>query len=271
MAVITCHLNPWGLGMRTSFDLILPEPVSGPQSSATPSTPDRKYPVLWLLHGGGSNRREWLLGTDILELSTRYGIAVVMPDAQISSYVDMVYGPKWFTYLTQSLPQFVYEHFPVSDDRGDNFIAGASMGGYGALKFALSCPMHYAAAAVMGSGVRLPQNFAAGKISNDSDNFLDKSLAASFGEDRQGVLDGPNDCYALARRAKEDGVDLPKLLSCCGKKDFTYAENVDFRDYMRSLGFPMEWVESGEGHTVQAWNEFLSVIMKWLPVKGKVS
>jgi putative tributyrin esterase len=278
MAVITCHLNETSLlGMATQVSIIIPEPAKGPLSlnvdSASLVPPDRKFPVLWLLHGGGDIHSDWLYRSDIFDLANQYEIAVVMPDAQMSFFTDMAHGPQWFTYLTKALPAYVYEHFPLSDRREDNFVAGASMGGYGALLFALRCPNQYAAAALLGSGVSLPQQYAAGPMSlGPSGGDFDRILGDAFGEDRSAVLDGPNDCYGLTRKLKEageTGVPFPKLLSLCGRRDFGYQQNIAYRDYVRSLGLACDWYETDADHSFKTWHDYLPVILEWLPIAKK--
>lgn len=62
----------------------------------------------------------------------------MIPRVETSFYTDMVYGHQYFTFVSEELPKFVRAIFPLSDKREDNFVAGMSMGGYGALKLALS-------------------------------------------------------------------------------------------------------------------------------------
>ena len=109
MAVFTCRFDSKALGFGTAFRMILPIPfVDG-----------KKYQ----------------------EHYDEYGIAVVMPDAQNGSYANMAYGPDWFTYLSEEFMEFVYQRFPVSRERKDNFISGMSMGGLGTFKMALRFPV----------------------------------------------------------------------------------------------------------------------------------
>ena len=74
-------------------------------------------------------------------------LAVIMPAVQNSFYTDMVHGGKFLTFLTEELPAMLHDLFPLSTERADTFVAGLSMGGYGAFKLALTRPDLYAAAA----------------------------------------------------------------------------------------------------------------------------
>ena len=59
-------------------------------------------------------------------------------------YQDMYRGSAYRTFFTEELPMFITSVFPVSKKREDTYIAGFSMGGYGAWYLALSAPHLYA-------------------------------------------------------------------------------------------------------------------------------
>ena len=66
-----------------------------------------------------------------------YGLTVVMPNGDVSFYTDMKHGCKYYTHIAQEIPRIAQEFLHVSGRREDSFIAGLSMGGYGALKIGL--------------------------------------------------------------------------------------------------------------------------------------
>ena len=70
-----------------------------------------------------------------------------MPSVGRSWYADMVNGPKYWTFISEELPAIARSFFPLSDRREDNFVAGLSMGGYGAFKLVLRFPDRFAAGA----------------------------------------------------------------------------------------------------------------------------
>lgn len=57
----------------------------------------------------------------------------------------MKYGYPYFTYLTKEIPALVEALFPVNKERGRRFVAGLSMGGYGAWKWAFAAPQFFGA------------------------------------------------------------------------------------------------------------------------------
>ena len=70
-----------------------------------------------------------------------------MPQVHRSFYADEAHGCRFWTFLSEELPAVVASFFRVSTRREDTFVAGLSMGGYGALKWALRQPERFAAAA----------------------------------------------------------------------------------------------------------------------------
>ena len=124
------------LGMTTSLRISLPDRFLIEQESAA-------LPVLYLLHGLSDDHTAWSRRTSVERYAESAGIAVVMPEVQRSFYTDMVYGLRYFTYIAEELPALCRRLFPLSERREDTFIAGNSMGGYGALKAALRFPERF--------------------------------------------------------------------------------------------------------------------------------
>ena len=100
---------------------------------------DGPHKVLYLLHALGENDSAYLRYADIERFAIDYNIAIIMPNADRSYYTDTAYGENYFTHISKEIPQYAKRFFHLSDKREDNYIAGFSMGGYGALKIGLSC------------------------------------------------------------------------------------------------------------------------------------
>ena len=141
MALIHCHFASEVLGLNRSMDVILPHDLP-PRKAA-----GRKAPVLWLLHGLSDDHTAWQRRTSIERYASERGLAVVMPSVDRGFYTDMAAGPRWWTHVSEELPRLVAAMFPVSARREETFVAGLSMGGYGAFKLALRQPRRFAAAA----------------------------------------------------------------------------------------------------------------------------
>lgn len=136
MALLEGSLRSEALRMDTAVTVSLPQKME-----------EAERPVLYLLHGLGDDHTAWVRRSNIDRYANREGIAVIMPEVQRGFYTDMVYGPAYFTYITEELPRLCASLFRVTEDPARTYIAGLSMGGYGALKAALRRPERYAAAA----------------------------------------------------------------------------------------------------------------------------
>lgn len=120
-------------------------------------TSTKKWPTLWLLHGGADDNNSWLKGTNIKQLALQHNMMVVMPDTSwCSAYSDWYnngkYGkPAWETYITAELRTLLETKYRA--DGSNAAVAGPSMGGLGALKFAQHHPEMFKAAASFSGNV----------------------------------------------------------------------------------------------------------------------
>lgn len=71
----------------------IPATVVLPDASA--KQPDRRFPVLYLLHGAGDNDRGWLDRTPVREMADLHGVIIVSPAAGNSWYFDSPEDPNW--------------------------------------------------------------------------------------------------------------------------------------------------------------------------------
>jgi S-formylglutathione hydrolase FrmB len=127
------------------------------------TAPAEGWPVLYLLHGLNGNCRDWsTLGglqktLDALVAERRVRpMVVIMPDAANSWYVDSaaVGGPgDYESALLTDLPDAIEKEFPVRRDRAGRAIAGLSMGGFGALRLALTRPDRFVAVASLSGAI----------------------------------------------------------------------------------------------------------------------
>jgi S-formylglutathione hydrolase FrmB len=148
MALLSVDFFSDVLEVGASMNVIWPQTtehqvgVSGGGAASRP-------PVLYLLHGRTDDHSAWARNTSVERYAVAAGFAVVMPAVQRSFYTDEVHGDRYWTFLSEELPALVGSMFQVSQRREDTFVAGLSMGGYGAVKWALRDPDRFAAAATM--------------------------------------------------------------------------------------------------------------------------
>ncbi|HET6427243.1 MAG TPA: alpha/beta hydrolase-fold protein, partial [Phycisphaerae bacterium] len=174
MALIHCDFFSEVLGLSMSMNVILPRRTSG-QIGMKGQRRSGKHPTLYLLHGRSDDHTVWLRRTSVERYAAPLGLAVVMPAAHLSRYTDMRHGGRYWTYISEEVPRVARELFGLSDRREDNFVAGLSMGGYGAMKMGLRrADLFCAAASLSGALVR--------DWSGDLDESNRESLERAYGD-----------------------------------------------------------------------------------------
>jgi len=111
------------------------------------SSPGRRYPVLYMLHGLGGDHREWAghgLFTAAGELMQRGEISpmiIVTPEGERGYWMDHARsGSRWGTYVARDLVSTIDGTYRTVRGRAGRAIGGVSMGGHGALQLALNHP-----------------------------------------------------------------------------------------------------------------------------------
>ncbi|UVI27473.1 alpha/beta hydrolase [Paenibacillus spongiae] len=255
MALINCDFYSEALGLSTSMTVILPQ-QSYSQIGMESKVFDRKHPTLYLLHGLSDDHTIWLRRTSIERYVAALGIAVVMPAVHRSFYADMKSGYNYWTFVSEELPTIARSFFPLSDLKEDNFVAGLSMGGYGAFKVALSHPDRYQAAASLSGSM---------DIASVADRFPD-DFARAFGT-REEAVGSRNDLFQLASDLSASSKQAPQLYQCCGTEDFLYDANLNFRDHAQQLGLPLTYEEEPGNHDWGYWDTKIQRVLEWLPLR----
>lgn len=101
-----------------------------------------RYPVLYLLHGLWGGYEDWLVRSNLIEYTASLPLIVVLPDAADSWYTNSATNPdlRFEDYIAKDVVAFVDENYRTLPFPAARFIAGLSMGGYGAIKLGLLYP-----------------------------------------------------------------------------------------------------------------------------------
>jgi S-formylglutathione hydrolase FrmB len=188
-------------------------------------------------------------------------LAVIMPSVHLSFYTDMAHGGKYWQFISEEVPAVVHDLFPLSTKRADTFVAGLSMGGYGALKLALTYPERYAAAASLSGAVDIREVVKG--HGDPSDEIWLAGMRNVFG-DLKSVPGSQNDLFTLAEKVSKSAVK-PRLYQCCGREDFLYADNLRFRDHIQGLSLALTYEEAHGEHNWAFWDKMIQNVLAWLP------
>ena len=154
MATLQMNFLSMRLGIQTNVSVFLPSFVPAPdaadKSFAALYPRDRRFRTLWLLGTEYGDDGEWLRESAILRIARSRDLAVVFPCPFEKLYSDDPKGQKFTGYITDELTAVCAGMFPLSRRREDNFIGGASLGAYGALKCALAAPERFGGVAMLG-------------------------------------------------------------------------------------------------------------------------
>jgi len=254
MAQISASIRSQALGFMTHIQVIIPQQHENPQA------PNEK--ILYLLHGLSDDSTAWCRRTRIYEYAEKNNYMVVMPEVQRSFYSDMAYGSKYFTYVTEELPAICEKLFNIRHKRENTFVAGLSMGGYGAAKCALSRPEFYAAAACFSGAMDMKARIEESK-SNPQPLFPETK--AILGEE----LNFPDaaDLFYLAREANKSSTK-PRMFITCGDADFLLEDNRRFDAHLTALNYGHTYKEWPGDHSWPFWEECLPLAFEFFEAQA---
>lgn len=260
MALMETHYYSFSLLNNVTLNVFVPTP--GSNEAVTDMNTVKKYdykeglPVLYLLHGAYGDAFSWIRYSNIDRYAQDRGIVVVMASGENSFYQDLKSGKKYFTFFTEELPEFIKNVFPVSDKREKTFLAGSSMGGYGAWYLGLRRPDLYAKAASLSGALDI-----AGLYENGVDD-LPFNFNDSF-EDPKNLKGSKYDLMALYDRDIKEG-QVPKLYHTVGFDDFLYKANVYVKDVMFEKNADFIYEEYEGGHDWNFWDKHIQRVLDWL-------
>jgi putative tributyrin esterase len=218
----------------------------------------QSYPVLYLLHGLYGDYTNWDKLTRLEEYTRRMPLIVVMPDAGNSWYVNSatVPGDKFEDFLVADVVPAIERQYRVLADRRHRAIAGLSMGGYGAMKYALKYPGMFSVAGSFSGALNAPLDLA--QQEPKFAQYLDPVFGAPGSPTR-----AQNDLLALARDA--DPQAMPYFYLDCGTSDpYFIPVNRAFTALLRERGIAYEYHELPGAHDWQYWDRRLPVFLRLL-------
>lgn len=196
--------------------------------------------------------------TTIEQYASQYGCTVIMPQVNRSYYTDMEYGLDYFHYVTHELPELCGRMMRLDDNPQKTYIAGLSMGGYGALKCGLTYPERYSKVVSLSGVTDLQKRLNDPQMSKD----MAREMAGTFGKRLQ--IKPDQDLYALAAKLVDDKRNLPSILTCCGSEDPFVEMNREFAAYLETTPYEFQYVETPGTHEWRFWEEHLKTTFDFL-------
>ena len=245
------------LQRRTSISVILPSDNLHFLQDTEEIVP-QPYKTLYLLHGLYGSDDIFLANTSIQKFAEDHGIAIVIPCGENSFYVDNEKAHAYYgEYVGQELLDITRNIFPLSDKREDTFIAGFSMGGYGAIR----------------NGLKYFQNFSkigmisAALITDEIINYSDSSNVLRSREFYESVFGNLSDVKNSDKDPKyliENCPDIPDIYMACGVDDFLFEKNADFYDFLKYKNIDATFVEAPGEHTWEFCDKYIKKFIETL-------
>lgn len=205
----------------------------------------QKLPVVYLLHGGGGDFREWSNDSDVAAFAEK-GLILVMPEGESSYYTNAVDLPhdRFEDYIVEDLISDVETRFPVDSHR--RAIIGNSMGGFGSIKLALKHPDLYQFVGALSPAIDVPSRpFSIKRISQYRNH---ESIFGPWGSETR----RENDPFVLVR--KSDPSKTPFTFLTCGEQEGLLPSNRQFAALLAQRKFQFEFHPGPGGHNWNQWN-----------------
>ena len=211
--------------------------------------PERRFPVLFLLHGAGGEHWSWVRYSALAELLASRDVICVCPNGRVYGwYVDSPYkrNSKVETHVTKELVPYIDEHFRTIPRRGARGVCGFSMGGHGALTLAAKHPDVFSSASSL-SGIlditRWPRYW---------------EIAKALGPlEENRALWAASSALGMVGQFKKAASGV-RLFVDCGFGDFAYPENREFHERLERLGVPHLYKEREGEHDWRYWSSHVA-------------
>ncbi|MDV6375585.1 alpha/beta hydrolase [Deinococcus arenicola] len=219
------------------------------------------YPVLYLLHGNGGNENDWAVQghiqatTDALIASGEIPpTIIVMPAAGTTWYVDRKERME-SAFFNDMMPA-VESKYRTIKQRDGRLVAGLSMGGYGALRFALLKPELFQAAALLSPAIYdpvVPETSSARRVGVFGENTYDPAIWTA--------LNYPT----LWDKFLEKKIAVPMYINSGDDDDFNIEmEATRLYERLRAAKQPAELRIVNGAHVWSVWDSTIGDAMKYM-------
>lgn len=203
-------------------------------------------------------------------MAEQYNVCIITVDSQNKWYANSKWtGDRYGDMVVNDLIKYTRNEFNLSHDREDTYIAGFSMGGYGALICGLRRPDLFSRMIIMNAALNI-KNFVlnAPEEIPDYDFSCKRNYLTIFGLDKpEDFIDSENDPDYLMKKNMEEHKPEQKVFWSTGTLDALNPLNEEYWTKMKNLGYDVtiEWQEN-RGHSYDALRDGIRDALKWLPL-----
>lgn len=257
MATFRINFFSQSMQRNVSFNMIVP---NDPREAGDEAGSKAVTRTGLFLHGyTGSAEDYWEFG----ELAQQYHFAMIMPNGENSFYLDSpAAGFKYCTFVGSELIEYVRKTFHLALTREETFVAGLSMGGFGALHTGLTYPENFGKIVALSSA--LITHEVSGMREGDSNDVANYDYYfRCFGRPEQ-VLASTNNPETLIEKLQSEKKELPEIYMACGTEDFLLEENRKFHRFLAERAVKHCYFESPGIHDMVFWREYFKKSAQWI-------
>ncbi len=226
----------------------------------------KSYPILYLLHGAGDNHTAWIRKGGLQQIADRAiasgyidPLIIIMPDAGMSYYMNSVDGESPYEdYFFQELVPYIERTYRVTSGKRYRSIAGFSMGGYGALLYAIHRPDLFNSCVALSPGIRTDEQI--NELSDKDYNTRYRIALGPAQPDVPRITEYYQQRYSILRLTTEIPDKMKRAVRFyidCGDDDFLYKGNSLLHILMRDRNIPHEYRVRNGGHNWTYWKDGL--------------
>lgn len=235
-------------------------------------TSNRRYPVLYLLHGYGDNETSWIQFGEadrIADMGIKEGewppMIIVMPNGGGSWFVnDYQNKVRYEDMFVQELIPHIDTMFRTRTQREFRALSGLSMGGFGSLTLAMHHPELFGSCAALSAGIRTDDGFM--RIPDERYNlvFAPVFSGPAKGEDRLTIAWKRNSPITLAKSAPESDLLNVRWYIDCGDDDALSVGNAMLHLALVDRKIPHEYRVRDGAHTWAYWRTGLPDALRFI-------
>ncbi len=251
------------LGKEVKYNIYLPSDYE---------KSNRKYPILYLLHGSGDDETGWTQFGEVQHIADKAinngeaaEMLIAMPDGNLSWYVNSFDGKERYEdFFIQEFIPFIEKTYRARTEKRYRGIGGLSMGGYGTLVLALKHPELFGSAAPLSAGV-----FTDEEIMSENPDDWNRYFAKPYGKDLIGKARLTEQYYKNSPLKIIESGDAKSLQSVrffidCGDKDFLIKGNMALHAAMIDKKIPHEFRVREGVHSWTYWRAALPEVLKFV-------
>lgn len=259
MARLTVNFFSTSLKRTVTINVILP--VDKAFSYDGKDRVVKPYKTLYLLHGLLGDCNDWIENAPIRRLAEDHDLAIVCPSGENGFYFDslMIPNADYGEFIGSELVKMTRKMFPLSHKREDTFIAGLSMGGYGAMRNGLKYHKTFSRIGCFSGALHIFETERRSSLNADTIfGDMDKATKTDL---------NPRVCFEKMSKAYKGNKGLyPKIYMSCGEDDDLLSASLSFRDFLLDKGADVTWHQSKGAHEWGVWREEIINLVNWLPL-----